>query len=166
MACSESARLLKELTQSLVNDVHIGVDKKKLLFVLHTLKTHGKGFKPQKIKIEKIQRKNQKQKKLSWCPFSILRKYIQMRPKAKRKTESFFVFRDRSPVQPAHLRSILKNSLKNCGFDSKLYSVHSLRAGQAVSLLKLGVSVETIKIPGMMEDQCCLRIPKVKILPN
>ena len=32
-------------------DVHIGINKDKLMFVLHSSKTHGKGTKPQIVKI-------------------------------------------------------------------------------------------------------------------
>ena len=32
-------------------DVHVGVNKDKLLFVLRSSKTHGKGIKPQQIRI-------------------------------------------------------------------------------------------------------------------
>ena len=33
-------------------DLHIAVNKKKMMLVLHTSKTHGLGDKPQKIKIQ------------------------------------------------------------------------------------------------------------------
>ena len=36
----------------LAKDVHIGQNKDKILFVLHSSKTHGKGDKPQMVKIE------------------------------------------------------------------------------------------------------------------
>ena len=32
-------------------DVHVGTNKKKMLFVLHSSKTHDKGSKPQLIKV-------------------------------------------------------------------------------------------------------------------
>ena len=32
-----------------VSDVHVGTNKKKLLFILRSSKTHGKGSKPQQI---------------------------------------------------------------------------------------------------------------------
>ena len=38
-------------------DIHIGFNKRKLLFILRTSKTHGKGSKPQLVKILSIQTK-------------------------------------------------------------------------------------------------------------
>ena len=40
---------------------------------------------------------------------------------------------------------ILKLMKDKCGLDSRLYNTHSLRTGCALDLLKLGLSVETIK---------------------
>ena len=59
--------------------------------------------------------------------------------------EQFFVFLDRTPVLPHHFRAILKLALRLVGFKQDAYGVHSLRAGRAGDLLKLGFSVETIK---------------------
>ena len=54
----------------LANDVHIGMNKEKMLFVLHTSKTHGKGSKPQKIKIQKLSKITDNERRSNnWCPF-------------------------------------------------------------------------------------------------
>ena len=137
-----------ELTSSsdghavLVKDVQIGFNKKKI-------KTHTKGNKPQIIKIlsTDVAEKHKKRKfKLSLpCPYKLLRKYSTTRIPFKQDTDSFFVFSDGTPVRPHHLRNCLKQALKSAGFDHKLYSVHSTRLGRAGNLLKLGVSVKTIK---------------------
>ena len=80
-------------------DVHIGTNKPKLLFVLHSSKTHGKGQKPQLIKISAS---NYLQKHL--CPFKLLSDYISLRSKYRNLQEQFFVFSDRSPVKPTQYR--------------------------------------------------------------
>ena len=86
-------------------DVHIGQNKKNLLFVLRTSKTHTLGDKPQLIKItvrENTQLQNRSTDEYL-CPFTIIRKFIAMRPSCRQAvTEPFFIFRDRSPVKPVH----------------------------------------------------------------
>ena len=59
--------------------------------------------------------------------------------------EQFFVFADKSPISPSQLRSCLKLMIRKAGFDPRLYGTHSLRTGRTCDLLKLGLSVETIK---------------------
>ena len=49
----------------LAKDVHIGTNKKKLLFVLHSSKTHTKGDKPQLIKIQAKEQSVNKCKELA-----------------------------------------------------------------------------------------------------
>ena len=96
-----------------VNDVQIGENKDKVLFILRTSKTHGKGDKLQKIKICRtdnivnyskvtngvhnvgVENNNNK-----FCPFRILRCYMNMRPAFQSPGEPFFIFRDYQPVAP------------------------------------------------------------------
>ena len=59
--------------------------------------------------------------------------------------EPFFVFGDRTPVEPRHMRAILKLALKDARFDCTLYLVHGCRWGRASDLLKMGVDIDTIK---------------------
>ena len=40
---------------------------------------------------------------------------------------------------------VLKLALEKCGYDPRSFSFLSIRAGRASDLLRLGVSVETIK---------------------
>ena len=98
----------------LAKDVHIGNNKRKLLFMLHTSKTHGRGTKPQIIKIssEKVETFNcRKQEKAERnCPYDILRKYLAVRKDYMDDSEIFFIFRDRSPVTPDHVRASFENS--------------------------------------------------------
>ena len=135
----------------LVDDVHVGTNKKKFLFVLRSSKTHTRGMKPQKIKISMTKHKAASQDRARktrakrWCPYKMLKIYSSLRVKSKSRNESFFIFKDRSPVKPSQLREVLKTTLKKGKFDPSLYGFHSLRTGRSIDLLKLGFSVETIK---------------------
>ena len=129
-------------------DVHIGVNKKKLLFILHTSKTHNKANKPQSVKI--VSNKLTKTVSLTqvnqeFCPYTLLHNYLNCRQNLKDSEEQFFVFSDHSAVLPRHMRSTLKRMLSIAGFNSAAYECHGLCVGRALDLLKFGLSVETIK---------------------
>ena len=133
-------------------DVHIGLNKKKLLFVLWTSKTHGRSNNPQLIKICSQQIKCKSRVKTSYrttfCPFKLLNDYLQMRPNSLHDNEQFFVCSDNSPVMPRHMRDILKTMLKKLNLVVSAYTIHGLRLGRTTDLLRLGLSVETIKKVG------------------
>ena len=144
----------------LVRDFHIGLNKRKMLFVLRSSKTHGLDTKPQLIKIAaSSQRKyhlsmNQQSGSSSQtndrglelpCPFMLLWRYLARRTPYKSHTEPFFIFMDGSPVHPLHFRTCLKHSLNLAGFNERNYNTHSLWLGRSCDLYKLGLSVETIK---------------------
>ena len=109
-------------------NVHIGQNKNKLMFILHTSKTHGLGAKPQIIKISAVTRQC---KTDEYCPFVLLCNYVAIRKKYLDSEEQFFVFRDHSPVLPSHFRNTLSMLIRMCRLNPKLYSSHSLRSGQA-----------------------------------
>ena len=134
------------------SDVHIGLNKKKLLILLRTSKTHWKSAKPQIVKInsydinvKKSQSATHNKGNFNYCPYLMLKKYAGVRRSFKSVEEMFFVFRYRSPVLVHHFRKVLKQALLNCGFDSRLYCCQSFRSGRAGDLLDMGLSVETIK---------------------
>ena len=80
-----------------------------------------------------------------YCPYQLLRDYIDIRPKFKNPNEPFFVFSDHSPVSPVQMRNTLKMIIALSGFDESLYNCASFRIGRASDMLKMGISVETIK---------------------
>ena len=137
------------------SDVHIGSNKNKMLFVLHTSKTHWKDSCPQTIKISstiksdrmldcKFKLKNNSGTML--CPYTILRNFLSFRSNHyQTEREPFFIFRDRTPVKPVNFTSVLKQTLKNAGLNPKLYTSHGFRSGRAVDLLGAGISMETIR---------------------
>ena len=129
-------------------DVQVGTNKSKFMFILRSSKTHDRSSRPQIVKI--AGKKNNKdvgqgQQLKLLCPYKLLRKYSKARKPCGLDHEQFFVHSDGSPVTAAQVRVCLKESLKEAGFNSALYSFHSIRAGRAGDLLKLGLSVETIK---------------------
>ena len=122
-------------------DVHIGVNKPKLIFVLHTSKTHNKSDKPQMVKIVGLQMCSQD----PLCPFTALNEYLNMRKNYCSQQEQFFVFRDRTPVLPNMYHRLLKDLLIRNRLTFSRYGVHGMCAGRASDLLQMGVSVDTIK---------------------
>ena len=106
-------------------DVHIARNKNKILFVLRTSKTHGKGNKPQMVKISSSG--NHEAFAENCCSFGIIQEFIDIRGSCIRADEPLFVFSDRTPVQPNNMRNILKKMIKNIGLDPNVYGVHSFR---------------------------------------
>ena len=125
-------------------DVHIGVNKKKMLFVLHTSKTHWLDAKPQTIKISSQGEIGS----CEFCPFKLLNDYIEMRGNRDSDDETFFVFSDKTAVSAVNFRLTLRKVLKTLQLDETLYSPSSFRAGRAVDLDGMQVSLESIKILG------------------
>ena len=116
-------------------DVQIGENKDKFLLLLHTSKTHWKNMKPQIIKIsatkigDKVSEPKHhcKQQLLKLpCPFELLRSFALIRGGYVDDSEPFFVFADKSPIHAFNISACLQTLIKECGFDSKLYSSHSL----------------------------------------
>ena len=141
-----------------VNDVHIGDNKKKLLFILRSSKTHGRHTKPQMVKISStaINKSNQKlaAKLPTTCPYEALRRFVAIRPGYNHKSENFFVFRDRTPVSQAQMRKVLKDMLKNAGLDERLYNFHSIRIGRSVDLMKMMIPIPMIRKLGRWSSNC------------
>ena len=134
----------------LARDIHIGRNKKKMLFILRTSKTHWKNDKPQIIKISssslKLSRRLRTDTGLELpCPFKLLRRFLARRGPCRRRSEPFFIFKDRQPVKPTQFRECLKLCLKRGGFNQRNYNTHSLRLGRSCDLYKLGLSIEKIK---------------------
>ena len=125
-------------------DVHIARNKNKLLFVLRSSKTHNTSMKPQTVKITA----QGNARNSAFCPFLILKDYLRLRRSCRHKNEPFFIFRNRSPVTPVHMRKTLRKVLQSAGLEAHLYDCQSLRAGRALDLKKLNFSVESIKFFG------------------
>ena len=127
--------------QILARNTHIGTNKDKILFILLTSKTHGTGSKPQTVKISGL--KSFKDK--AFCPFSLLRDYLKIRLPVKDRNKAFFVFADRSPISAACIRTTLRKCIRVINLNPNVYSFHGYCAGRATDMMKMGMSVETIK---------------------
>ena len=124
-------------------DVHMGINKNKILLILYSLKTHGQESEPQQIKISEV--KQSVTRKNFFCPFSIVRSFINLRGGYNSQQEQFFVFNDQSNVNSNHFRKTLKLTLRRLNLDDTLYNTHSLRIGRTTDLFKAGYSIEQIK---------------------
>ena len=158
-----------ELTQSQhvlkAKDVHIGINKKKLMFILHSSKTHGRDSKPQVIKINGLEYDAVGGRKVSrnvpsskHCPFTILKAYVQARKGRKSDEEQFFVFSDRQVVTQENFRESLRSVLTFLGLQASLYAPHSMRSGNAVQMVETeGISVETVRKLGRWQSNAVYR---------
>ena len=128
-------------------DVHVGFNKDKVMFILRTSKTHWRDSKPQVIKLSSKDYDNKTNKmKQGICPYHTLREYLKFRkPSYRTMDEPFFVFKDRTPVEPIHFRKVLKEVICQSGLNSSLYNTHSLRAGRSLDLLSMKIPVDLIR---------------------
>ena len=139
-------------------NIHVGSNKDKILIVLYSSKTHGRESRPQKVKISALPT-NYNTKKLI-CPFKTVIRYMNCRGSYIDEDEQFFIFADRSPVQPQHIRKVLRDLLTNLSLNSLLYDVHSFRIGRTSDLEKFGYSIETIKSMGRWKSNAVYRYLK------
>ena len=138
----------------LAKNVHIGNNKKKLLLILHSSKTHSKANQPQLVKISSktLHRGRTVTKNDCPYPYQLLRLYAHSHGPYHRDDNKFFVFSDGAAVHAKAIRNCFKQILKEAGYNPKLYGTHSLRAGHTCDLLKLGLSIETIKKLGQWKS--------------
>ena len=119
-------------------NVHEAADKKSFKFTLLSSKTHTRAKRPQEIKIKK-------QSHTRFCPVSMIRDYVKLRPRYKSEHEIFFVFSEGTPVEAHHVRTLLKTIMARLGMNEKNYGTHSFRIGRATDLEHDGLSISRIK---------------------
>ena len=130
-------------------DVHIGINKDKMLFILHTSKTHGYESRPQKIKVVANKASPIKTKHRFFCPFCSSREYLALRGNYKTDMDPFFIFRDQQPVTPPHIQKVLKTALKAIRLKPSNYAFQSLRIGHCTEMVtKLKVPISQVKLAG------------------
>lgn len=140
----------------LAADVHMSTNRKKIIqLVLRSSKTHVKGEKPQIVRIpNKVdQDEIYSMEGSSYCPFTILQDYLQLRGKYKLNDEPFFVFSNGMPVRDDNFRRVLKATLKLAHLQNNFYSTHSFRAGRADDLRTDGVEIQTIQKIGRWKSE-------------
>ena len=136
-------------------DVHVGLNKDKILIVLYTSKTHDRSSVPQKIRITSNQiEKSGNYAKRHFCLFKLMQEFVQRRPSYLEETEQFFVFADHSPVAPEQARQLLKKVIGLLGLNEQLYDLHSMRIGRTNDLRKFLYSVEEIRRMGRWKSNC------------
>ena len=158
-------------------NVHINKKKNKILIVLHSSKTHGRESRPQKIRImgskhvvvqdetgNTVKCSYSKDTKLTkfLCPVETAIKFAELRPSLDIDNEQFFVFRDRTPLRPHHLRDVLRATLDEMNLNASLYDTHSFRIGCATDLFRANYHIDSIKILGRWKSNAVykyLRFP-------
>ena len=143
-------------------DVHVGQNKPKIMVVLYTSKTHGEESLPQKIKItaSSVEGREQYLCKTHFCPFNIVREYMRIRGTYDTVDEQFFVFQQRIPVKPGHLRKVLRTCLINLNLEATNYDMHSWHAGCALDLIKAGFLVAEVKVFGRWKSSAVYKYLK------
>ena len=132
-------------------DVHVAENKRKLLFILRTSKTHWTDTGPQHVRISSTHRHESSNN----CPYKILNDYVAVRPKnCLHPAEPFFIFTDHTPVTPNHLRKTLKLMLGLVGVNKDLYDTHSYRIGRCMDLYKMGFEDSTLAKIGRWKSNC------------
>ena len=135
-----------------VLDVHAATNKKKLLFVLRSSKTHGYYTHPQLVKITSSAMGMELAHKPGFCPYHIINSYIKVWPKYHSDSEQFFIFQDFSSVTGSHMCTTLHTFLQKLQLNENLYNCHSFRLGCSCDLLKYGVPVDLIKKLGQWKS--------------
>ena len=130
--------------------VHVSDNKRKILFVPYSSKTHSKGMHPQEITITENEQKYGNVTLINrrhFCPFMITNQYMELRGDFyANDNEPLFIFKDLSPVHSSHVRKILRQALKNLGLNPQIYNTHSLRAGRTIDMFeKLNKTLSFVK---------------------
>ena len=127
-------------------DVHVACNKDKILICLRTSKTNSDADKPQIVKMTPITEKSTASHfKPSYCPFSIMMQYLNLRRDFVEDDEPLFIFRGRRPDKADEMRRVLKRAIKKLGINDDNYNIHSLRIGRACQLQADGINVQFIK---------------------
>ena len=144
-----------EVTQSehviKAKNIHVAQNKKKILMILYSSKTHGKESRPQKIKISAKSEDKYGEKARNFCPFNLARTYLKIRGGYKSDNEQLFVFHNNEPLKSYHVREVLSDCLSNLGLNDRFYSYHSMRGGRATNLAEWGGKFISYKISWTLE---------------
>ena len=146
-------------------DVHLGDNKKKILFVLRTSKTHWTDNRPQFIKITSIPMANvqgysdypssncihhmlPRTNSFKFCPYDLVKRYMDMQKNYRSPSEPFYVFRDHSLVTPQHARTTLRQMLSGMQLKAEKYGMHSFHIGRSVDMYNSSIETGIIKKVG------------------
>ena len=137
-----------------------------MLFILRTSKTHCLADKPQMIKISNMTKGSDMHRSgprvlKIYSPYDLLRKYIMHRQNYLNENENFFIFYDRTAVKPYHFHTTLRGMLRISGYNENRYCCTAFHAGRASDLIKLGVSVESVKEMGRWKSNAVYKYLKL-----
>ena len=76
------------------------------------------------------------------------------------ENEQFFIFQDKEPVKPSHVRTILRKLFDNLRLNSIVYGTHSFRIGRTSDLIKYGYNIETVKLMGRWKSNAIYKYIK------
>ena len=139
-------------------NIHMGVNKKKILIILYSSKTHGDYTRPQKVKITaNVDEKSGKYRHRNFCPFAVVGNYMSIRGDYLTDGENLFVFGDGSPVHAEHARKVLRHAITAIGLDAKLYDMHSFRIGRTSDLIRYGYSVQEVQRMGRWKSNAIFK---------
>ena len=130
-------------------NIHLGMNKDKILVVLYSSKTHNMGDRPQKVKIvaNRIEKSGSYLKR-NFCPFKLLARYMHLRGDYLSEEERFFVFRNRTLVKADAARRVLKDVIKSLGLNQDCYDMHLLRIERASDLIKYNYPIDEVRRMG------------------
>lgn len=140
----------------LARDVHLSHDKKKVQIILRTSKTHGLGDQPQYVKFDTKDSRSYLYNR-HFCPFEIVREYLEVRGPKESDSALMFQFQDQSPVKPYQLSAILRRALRRLSIDPSDFGTHSLTIGHATQLDHRHVSLSEIKRRGRWKSNIIYR---------
>ena len=130
-------------------DVHVGMNKDKILLLLYSSKTHDTSNLPQQIKISANARdKSGHYVNRHFCPFNLMRDYLTVRQSIMMEEEQFFVFSDGTAVSPVNARNLLKVLIMRLGLNDSFYGMHSFRIGRTTDLIKYRFPIDEVKRMG------------------
>ena len=131
-----------------LDNVHLGCNSNKILFILWSSKMHKRNTEPQTVEIKAIGAKEctLPSDLEKYCPYKIIRAYLELR--LDNEDTQFFVYSDDSPVTGDQFRRVMRWVIKDMGLNPLVYDTHSFRIGRATDLQKMGASLVTIKKMG------------------
>ena len=139
-------------------NVHMAINKEKLLVILYSSKTHHEGCHPQKIKITSNRMEHTgNYVHRYFCPLRVTNEYIACRGEYVSSNKNFFIFSDRSNVSSKNAREVLKSCLSCIGINPTLYGMHSFRIGQTSDLIRFSYSMEEIRRMGRWKSNAIFK---------
>ena len=117
-------------------NIHVGMNKNKILMILYSSKMHDQANAPQKIRISALDGTYDFGVRRIFCPFTIVRTYAISRGGFDSDDEPFMIYKDKKS-QPSMdvVRSLLRELLSALNLEAAYYDTHSFRIGRLVDVI-------------------------------